>query len=40
MDYTVNGTDHAFLYWHEQNNAITPEDCVSHQVIAFLQSYP
>ena len=31
---------HAFHYWHAQNDAVTPNVCVSSQVIAFLQSYP
>jgi hypothetical protein len=39
MNYTVDGTDHAYLYWHEQNNASTPQDCVSNQVITFLQAH-
>lgn len=40
MSYTDDETKHAFLYWHQQNDAITPQVCVSSQVIAFLQSYP
>jgi pimeloyl-ACP methyl ester carboxylesterase len=31
---------HAFNYWHTQNPNVTPSDCVSHQVITFLQANP
>ncbi len=31
---------HAFNYWHTQNTLVTPSDCVSHQVITFLQAHP
>lgn len=31
---------HAFNYWHTQNTLVIPSDCVSHQVITFLQAYP
>jgi acetyl esterase/lipase len=31
---------HAFNYWHTQNTLVTPSDCVSHQVITFLQANP
>jgi hypothetical protein len=31
---------HAFNYWHTQNPLVTPSDCVSHQVITFLQAHP
>ena len=41
MHYTTTDqTNHAYKYWHAQNNAITPSVCVSDQVIAFLRSYP
>jgi hypothetical protein len=31
---------HAFNYWHTQNTLVTPSDCVSHQVMTFLQANP
>lgn len=31
---------HAFNYWHTQNILVTPSDCVSHEVITFLQANP
>ena len=31
---------HAFNYWHTQNVQGTTSDCVSHQVITFLQANP
>ena len=31
---------HAFNYWHTQNTLVSPSDCVSHQVITFLQANP
>ena len=31
---------HAFNYWHTQNTLVIPSDCVSHQVITFLQANP
>ena len=38
LNYTVDGTDHAYTYWHELNT--NTGICVSHEVIAFLQSHP
>jgi acetyl esterase/lipase len=41
MHYTTTDqTNHAYKYWHAQNNAITPSVCVSDQVIEFLQDHP
>jgi hypothetical protein len=41
MHYTdTDETKHAFKYWHAQNNAVTPEECVSDQVIDFLRRHP
>jgi hypothetical protein len=42
MRYVLADTTglHAFDYWHTQNTISTPQDCVSHQVILFLQAYP
>ncbi len=38
-EYTLANSDaHAFQYWHTQNPAVS--DCISHQVINFLQSHP
>ena len=38
-EYTLlNSDSHAFQYWHMQNPAVS--DCISHQVITFLESYP
>jgi hypothetical protein len=32
--------DHAYKYWHAQNNAIGSDgDCVSQEVITFLQPH-
>ncbi|MEP6975845.1 MAG: alpha/beta hydrolase fold domain-containing protein [Spartobacteria bacterium] len=41
-EYTLTDTTglHAFNYWHTQNTKVTPSDCVSHQVITFLQANP
>jgi hypothetical protein len=39
MTYTGEYNVHAFTYWHEPDTD-PPYDCVSHEVIAFLQSYP
>jgi hypothetical protein len=39
-DYSSQ-TKHAFKYWHSANNADNSDgDCVSHQVILFLQAHP
>ncbi len=42
MRYVLPDTTglHAFNYWHTQNTISLPQDCVSHQVITFLQTYP
>ncbi len=37
LSYTVDGTDHAYLYWHELNT--NTQIYVSREVIAFLQRY-
>ncbi len=37
LSYTVDGTDHAYLYWHELNT--NTQIYVSREVIAFLQKY-
>jgi acetyl esterase/lipase len=34
-----DGDLHAFDYWHAQDTTIMPHDCVSRQVISFLQNY-
>ena len=41
-EYTLPDTTglHAFNYWHTQNTLVSPSDCVSHQVITFLQANP
>jgi acetyl esterase/lipase len=41
-EYTLPDTTglHAYNYWHTQNTLVTPSDCVSHQVITFLQANP
>ncbi len=39
-EYTLPNIDlHAFNYWHQQNTLVTPSDCVSHQVVTFLQAH-
>jgi hypothetical protein len=42
MDYSVTDqTNHAYKYWHAQNNADNSADnCVSYQVLAFLEAHP
>jgi acetyl esterase/lipase len=42
IEYVLPDTTglHAFHYWHTQNILVTPSDCVSHQVITFLQANP
>jgi hypothetical protein len=41
VEYTLPNTDlHAFNNWHQQNTVSIPQDCVSHQVITFLQANP
>ena len=40
VEYTMPGALHAFNYWHIQNTKVNPPDCVSHQVITFLQAHP
>lgn len=40
IEYTLNGGLHAFNYWHMQTTVNPPYDCVSHQVITFLQAHP
>jgi hypothetical protein len=39
MNYTGTQGVHAFTYWHEIDTD-PPNNCVSHEVIAFLQSHP
>jgi acetyl esterase/lipase len=40
-EYTLPDTNlHAFNYWHTQNTVSTIQDCISHQVITFLESHP
>jgi hypothetical protein len=39
MTYTGVQGVHAFTYWHELDTD-PPNNCVSHEVIAFLQSHP
>ncbi len=40
IEYTLPGiSEHAFNYWHEVNTLTTPPQCVSVQVIAFLQAH-
>jgi hypothetical protein len=40
-EYTDQQHRHAYTYWHSINNADNSDgDCVSHQVISFLQAHP
>ena len=42
MHYTVTDPNrHSYKYWHSQNNADNSDgNCVSYQVLAFLQAHP
>ena len=42
MHYTVTDPNrHSYRYWHSPNNADNSDgDCVSYQVITFLQAHP
>jgi acetyl esterase/lipase len=37
--YEMTGDDHAFNYWHAINDASIPPECVSSQVIEFLNAH-
>jgi acetyl esterase/lipase len=37
--YEITGGDHAFNYWHEINYTSIPPECVSTQVIEFLNAH-
>ena len=38
-EYTMPGNAHCFNYWHMINTVSIPTDCVSNQVIAFLNAH-
>jgi acetyl esterase/lipase len=39
QEYTMSGSAHAFNYWHMINNQTNPPECVSEQVIDFLNAH-